>query len=181
VPASVLDPRKGAARGLRALVLAVVAVGLAGAAHTFVDGCADLGGLGVALGICWPGAVVVLGRRRRLPALIAWTAGAQVVTHVVVELTCGGAGHATPLRVLAAHATAVLVTAALLQRADSGLWVAHALRRAVGRLLLPRLVPTPVRPRLRAMPVAPLVSRTRWLVSPRVLRGPPSSAPLPTT
>ena len=181
MPASVLDPRSGAVRGLRAMVLALVAVGLAGAAHTFVDGCADLGGLCAALGICWPGAVVVLGRRRRLPALIAWTTAAQVVTHVVVELTCGGAGHPTPLRVVAAHTTAVLVTATLLQRADAGLWLAHALRRAVGRLRLPRLVPTPVRPRLRAMPAAPLVPRTRWLVSPRVLRGPPSSALLLTT
>jgi len=171
----VIDPRSGAVRGFRALVLTVVAVGVAGAAHTFVDGCADLGGLALALGVCWPLAVSVLGSRRRLPALLAWTVGAQVVTHAVVELTCGGAGHATPLRVLAAHAGAVLVTTVLLARADAGLWVAHALRRAVGRLLLPLLVPVPALPRLRTPSFVVLLPRTRRLVSPRVLRGPPSA------
>ena len=176
----VIDPRSGAARGLRALVLAVVAVGVAGAAHTFVDGCVDPGGLALALGVCWPLAVSVLGSRRRLPALLVWTAGAQVVTHAVVELTCGGAGHPTPLSVLVAHGAAVLVTTLLLARADAGLWVAHALRRAVGRLLLPVLVPVPVQPRLRTPSFVVLLPRTRRLESPRVLRGPPS-APLLTS
>jgi hypothetical protein len=125
--------------------------------------------------------VVVLGRRQQLLALLAWTAAAQVVTHAVVELTCGGAGHPTPLRVLAVHAAAVVVTAVVLQRADAGLWVASALRRALGRLLLPLVVRTPVRLRPRRAHVAPLLPRTRWLVSPQLLRGPPSSAAPLTT
>lgn len=181
MPATLLDPRSGAVRGLRALVLSVVAVGVAGAAHTLVSGCLDLAGLALALGACWPMAVVVLGSRRRLPGLLAWAALAQVVTHVVVEQTCGGTGHATPLRVLGAHAAAVVVTTALLSRGDAGLWAAHALRRAVLRLLLPHLVPAPVLPREQRPYAAPLVPRTRRLVSPRALRGPPSSAPLLTT
>jgi hypothetical protein len=174
VPAHALDPRAGAARGVRALVLAAVAVGIAGVAHTFVDGCVDPAGLALSLGVCWPLAVALTGRRRGTAGLLLWTAAAQVVTHQVVELTCGGSAHPAPTSVLLAHGAAVLVTATLLARGDEGLWVAHALRRLVG-LPLP-VVPALVVPGLRqprrtddTRPPAPVV------VTPRVLRGPPSA------
>jgi hypothetical protein len=166
-------------RGLRALVLAAVAVLVAGTAHTLADGCVDAPGLALALGICWPGAVAVLGRRRRVPALVAWTAGAQVVTHVVVGVTCGGHVHGVPARALSAHLLAVVVTAAVLARADAGLWAVHAVRRAVAQLLVPVALEVPVVPRPRAALRTPRPQQ-RWRVSPRVLRGPPSGL-LPST
>ena len=170
-----VDPRAGLVRGLRALVLAAVAVGLAGVAHTWVDGCVDGTGLVLALGACWPGAVAVLGRRQRLSALLAWTVLAQVATHVVVELTCGGAGHATPGRVLLTHGAAVLVTTGLLAHGDDGLWVAHALRRALALVRVPS-TPALVVPALRQAPApAPVVPRTTWVASTWVVRGPPSA------
>ena len=178
MPTAVLDPRSGTARGLRALVLSVVAVLVAGTAHTFADGCLDAPGLVLALGACWPAAVALLGRRRRLPALLAFVVGAQVVTHVVVGLTCGGV-EATSLRVLAVHALGVVVTTALLARTDTALWAVDALRRAVARVLMPVTVDVPVVPRARtSRPTHRL--HARWLVSPRVLRGPPSGL-LPST
>ena len=177
---SVLDPRRGLARGMRALLLALVTVGVAGAAHTYVDGCLDLTGLALSLGLCWPLAVGVLGRRRSTLALLAWTGAAQVVTHAVVELTCGGTWHAAPFQVLVAHGGAVVLTTLLLARADAGLWAAHALVRAFSRLLLPLLLPAPVVRRPLPAPSAPLLPRARWLVSVRALRGPPTS-PLPTS
>jgi hypothetical protein len=173
VPAAALDPRRGTARGARALVLSIVAVLVAGAAHTLADGCLDVAGLVLALGACWPGAVALLGRRRSLPALLAWALGAQVVTHVLVSLTCGGTVEGLTPRALAGHALAVLVTSALLARQDALLWAADALRRAFLRLLLPLLVVVPVRARPRALRSVRRL-RPRWLVSPRVLRGPPS-------
>ena len=174
VPATALDPRAGVTRGLRALVLAAVAVGVAGVAHTFVAGCVDLPGLAVSLGICWPLAVALLGRRQRTTTLLAWTACAQVVTHQVVELTCGGTGHAAPARALLVHGAAVLLTAALLARGDEGLWVAHALRRLVGRPA--PVAPVVVVPALRpSRPTHVTLPRSVLLITPRVLRGPPSA------
>jgi hypothetical protein len=175
VAATVIDPRRGAVRGTRAAVLAVTAVGVAGAAHTFADGCLDLLGLLHALGVCWPAAVAVLGARRRLPALLGWAVAAQVVTHVVVQLTCGGSP-AVPARALVPHAVALAVTTALLHRADAGLWAAHTLLRALARLLPPALGAgvRPAAPRLPLPSPAPLPQQ-RWRVVPSGLRGPPSS------
>jgi len=154
-------------------VLSLVAVLVAGTAHTVADGCLDAHGLVLALGACWPGDVAVLGRRRRLPALLAWVVGAQVLTHVVVGLTCSGRVEATSARVVAVHAVAALVTTAVLARADAVLWAVDSLRRALTRLLVPASVDLPVVPRTRVIRTTrPL--QGRWSVSPRVLRGPPS-------
>jgi hypothetical protein len=178
VAATVIDPRRGAVRGTRAAVLSVTAVAVAGAAHTFADGCLDLLGLVLALGLCWPAAVAVLGARRRLPALLAWAVAAQVLTHVVVQLTCGGSP-AVPALAVVLHGAAVAVTTALLHRADAGLWAAHAVLRALARLL----PPTRVAGAARTTPALPLPSpvllpQQRWLVLPGGLRGPPSSVSL---
>jgi hypothetical protein len=174
VRSAAVDPRAGAVRGLRALVLAAVAVGVAGVTHTLVDGCVDLSGLALSLGVCWPLAVALLGRRQRAATLVVWVAAAQVVTHSVVERTCGGATHPTPTRVLLAHGAAVLVTAALLARGDDGLWVAHALRRLLGRPLpvLPVVVVPVAR---RSRPARVTLPRSMLLASPCVRRGPPSA------
>jgi hypothetical protein len=160
-------------------VLSLVAVLVAGIAHTLADGCLDPDGLLLALGACWPGAVAVLGRERRLPALLTWVVGAQVVTHVVVGLTCGGTVEATSGRSLAVHVAAVVVTTAVLARADATLWAVDALWRAVARLLVPSSTDLPVVPRPRAVRTTRRL-QGRWLVSPRVLRGPPSGL-LPST
>jgi hypothetical protein len=160
-------------------VLSLVAVLVAGVAHTLADGCLDAVGLALALGACWPGAVALLGRRRSVPALLAWVVAAQLVTHVVVSLTCGGSVETTSSRVLVGHALAVLVTSVLLAREDAVLWAVDALRRAVVRLLLPRAVDVPVTARPRTVRRARRLL-SRWLVSPRVLRGPPSGL-LPST
>ena len=168
-----LDPRGATARGSRALVLSLTAVAVAGTAHTLVDGCLDADGLLLSAGICWPGAVALLGRRRRMPALLAWTAAAQVVTHVVLALTCGGA-HVAPGTVLVAHAAAVVLTTAILSRSDATLWTSHEVRRALRLLLLPQLVavPSPRRPQPVVQDAHSVHARERD--SPRVLRGPPA-------
>jgi hypothetical protein len=168
-----LDPRGAAARGLRALVLTSVAVAVAGSVHTYLDGCLDLSGLLLSLGLCWPGAVLVMGRRRRLPLLLGWVVGAQVVTHVVLTLTCGAA-QTTPGRVVLGHALAVLVTTAVVARVDAALWAADSVRRALARLLLPLATAAPVVPRVAELPSVPRPLRPGRRVSPRVLRGPPS-------
>lgn len=173
MPAVVIDPRSGAARGARALVLAVVAVGLAGAAHTAATGCLDATGLALALGLAWPGAVVVARRRQHPAYLIAWVAAAQLATHVVMDVTCGGV-HGTSAGVLVGHGAAGLLTTAVLARADDRLWVAHAVRRAVSRLALPRPLPVPVLVRPRVRPLRVPLPRSPHLVSSPVLRGPPS-------
>jgi hypothetical protein len=180
VAAAVIDPRGGAARGLRALLLALTAVAVAGAAHTAAAGCVDLLGLALALGTCWPAAVALLGRRRRLPVLLAWTTGAQAVTHVLLATTCGAGWHVVPAPALAAHAAAVVVTTALLHRADAALWVAHVLRRAATRWL--RRPTAPVLPSLpRHAPIDLLQAcRQIWQAPPRPGRGPPSVL-LPTS
>jgi hypothetical protein len=173
VAVPMIDPRRGAVRGARAAVLSVTAVAVAGAAHTLVDGCLDLDGLLLALGLCWPAAVAVLGARRRLPALVAWAVAAQVLTHVVVELTCGGSP-AVPARALLLHAAAVVVTTALLHRADAGLWTAHALLRALARFLPRALVVVPLPPTpLAPLPDAVLLPFVPWRALPRARRGPP--------
>jgi hypothetical protein len=111
---------------------------------------------------------------------VSWAAAAQLLTHGVLAATCGGPAHPTPLRVLLGHAVAVLVTTALLARADTALWAVDAVRRALGRILLPLLVTVP--PTRRVVRPRTHVRRLRALrvVSPRLVRGPPSGL-LPLT
>lgn len=179
IAAGRLDPRHGLVRGVRAAVLAVPAVGVAALAHRSVDTCLDVPGTVLALGACWSGAVALLGARRRVPALVAWLVAAQVVTHLMLQATCSTPGALVPgPRGLAAHLLAVVALALVLHRADADLWVAHAVLRAVLRVLSPRLpalVPAP-RPLLVAAATTPWRPRSVVRASPVVRRGPPSSA-----
>jgi hypothetical protein len=174
-----LDPQHGLVRGVRAAVLAVAAVGVGALAHRSADRCLDVPGLLLALGTCWSGAVAVLGARRRLPALLAWLVAAQLVTHLMLKLTCSSPGALVPgPRALAAHLLAVVVLALVLHDADRDLWVAHGLAGALLRLLAPRLavVVPPGAPAV--VPAASRVPHPRATLhaSPVVRRGPPSQA-----
>jgi hypothetical protein len=181
-----LRPDRGLVRGVRAGVLTVPTVGGAALAHSFVDGCDSAVALALAVGLCWPAAVALLGAQRRLPALLAWVIAAQVATHVLLEQMCGDvtsgrvpltthlSAGVTPTMVLA-HGVAVIATSVLLGRADAGLWAADALVRTAARALrLPRLS-------VGALPVARLTAqvadvpapRTTWVVAQPARRGPP--------
>lgn len=175
----------GPLRGARAGVLTVSAVALAEAAHAVSDGCISLTGLLVSLGLCWPAAVAVLGRRRRLPSLLGWLLGMQVVLHLLLESLCGEVvsgresltAHlsvAPSGRMLAAHALAVVLAAVLLGRADAKVWMVAALRRA-GVLTAPLVVAQPplTRRTRRVAPGAPVV-RSRWDGPRPSRRGPPA-------
>jgi hypothetical protein len=178
-------PDHGVVRGVRAAVLTLPAVGAAAAAHLLVDGCADLVGSAVALGVVWPAAVALLGRRRSVPAFLLWVVAAQAVTHILLELTCRSVtsgetpflqhvGASPSARMLAAHGVAALLTAVALGRADAGLWTAHALLRLVGRLRVPALtVVLPLRP-LPAVPAPATQLRDRLHHRLPGRRGPPA-------
>ncbi|MCU1600177.1 MAG: hypothetical protein JWO22_886 [Frankiales bacterium] len=165
-------------RGVRAAVLTVPTVGLASTAHALVDGCDSALAIALAAGLCWPGAVAVLGARRRLPALLAWVVTAQLVTHVLLDALCGPGIRVPALTwtMGAFHAVAALSTGLLLGRADAGLWAADALLRAGAKALRLRrslalpLVPAPFR---RTAPVPVLLPRSTWVAAQPARRGPP--------
>lgn len=159
-------------------MLTVPTVGLASAAHELVDGCDSLIAIALAAGLCWPGAVAMLGVRRRVPALLAWVVTAQLVTHALLDGLCGPGIHLPTLTptMAAFHAVAAVTTALLLGRADSGLWVADVVVRAGAKALRLRrslalpVVPAPVR---RTRPVPVLLPRTTWVAAQPARRGPP--------
>ncbi|MGZ6826538.1 MAG: hypothetical protein ACXVGH_07070 [Mycobacteriales bacterium] len=175
----------GPLRGVRAGVLAVAAVALAEGAHAVTDGCISFTGLLVALGVCWPAAVAVLGRQRGVLHLLGWLLGMQVVLHVLLESLCGEVvSGREPLlahlsvapsgRMLAAHALAVVLAAVLLGRADAKVWVVAALRRA-GVLVVPlRVVHPPATLRTRRAVRDEVVVRSRWDGPRPSRRGPPA-------
>jgi hypothetical protein len=179
-------PAHGVLRGVRGAVLAVCAVAVAEVAHAGTDGCSSLVGLLLALGLCWPAAVAVLGRQRRLGALLGWLAATQIGLHVLLESRCQEvvSGHQPLLahlsvppsgRVLLAHGLAVAVSAVLLGRADAGLWTVDALRRAVWLVMLPMLVVVvwPAR-RVRRVCLRVLPARNVWEGPRPSRRGPPA-------
>ena len=181
-----IDPRAGLVRGLRAGALTVPTVGAAVAAHSLADGCAGPFAIATAAGLCWPAAVALLSARRSLPVLLAWVVTAQLAVHVLLERLCSdvvagetslGAhlAHTTSTTMVATHGVAAALTAVLLHRADSGLWVADALRRAAARLRLPRR-PVLVVPAARPVPApaAPRALRTLHQTAPLQRRGPPA-------
>jgi hypothetical protein len=184
-----LDPRQGLVRGVRAAVLTVPTVGGAVAAHAMADGCGSPLAIALAVGLCWPAAVAMLGARRRVPALIAWVALAQLVTHVLLERMCQDVvtgqmtlvdhlARGTTPSMVAAHTAAVLVTAVLLGRADAGLWTADAMIRAGARALrMTSDVAAPTLPVVARPPTAPASSprpRVLWETAPLQRRGPPA-------
>lgn len=180
-----LDPSTGLVRGVRAAVLTVPTVGAAAVGHAVADGCDRVFAVLVAAGVCWPAAVALLRARRGVPSLVAWVLGAQVATHLVLAALCGDGGAQHLLSgvgpaMLAAHATAAVLTGALLSRADAGLWAAHALLHAVGRLRRRPRAAAPVLVRAPFRRTPPLVSpRLAWVVRARPdRRGPPVPAAL---
>ena len=163
------DPRAGRVRGLRAAVLTVPVVGLTALAH----GCPTLVGTLLLVGLVWPAAVALLGARRGLVPLLAWTAAAQLGGHLLLTTLCpderAGAS--------AAHLAAGLACAAVLGRADAGLWSARALLRLAARLRPPAALP-PVTPRPVVRRVAGPPARLRSTAARDVARrrGPPVAA-----
>lgn len=177
-------PAGGSARAVRGAVLAVTAVALAEAAHAGSDGCSSLVVVLLAVGLCWPAAVAVLGRRRRLPGLLVWLVATQVGLHVLMASRCEEvvSGREALLShlavppsgwVLCAHGLAVGVSAVLLVRADAGLWAVDALRRAVLPVVPPMLVVVPRQRVLRACPVV-LLAKDKWEGPRPSRRGPPA-------
>ena len=83
-----LDPQQGLVRVVRAGVLTVPAVGFATIAHASVEGCVSVVAVLLAVGVCWPTAVVLL-RARRLPTLVGWLVVAQGVGLPQVHCTAG--------------------------------------------------------------------------------------------
>jgi hypothetical protein len=150
-----LDPQQGLVRVVRAGVLTVPAVGFAAFAHASVDRCVSVVAVLLAVSVCWPAAVVLLGAQRRIPALLGWLVVAQGVTHLLLEQLCvdagpGPSGLVEHLMIgispdmLAMHAGSVIFTAVLFGRADAGLWTARAVVRAGARAL--RRIGAPVLP-----------------------------------
>ena len=122
------------------------AVGFATFAHASVDGCVSVVAVLLAVGVCWPAAVVLLRAQRRLPAVVGRLVVAQGVTHLLLQQMCGDAGRGLSGLIehlmmgvspdmLAMHAGSVMFTAVLFGRADAGLWTARALVRAGARAL----------------------------------------------
>jgi hypothetical protein len=150
-----LDPQQGLVRVVRAGVLTVPAVGFAAFAHASVDRCVSVVAVLLAVSVCWPAAVVLLGAQRRIPALLGWLVVAQGVTHLLLQQMCGDAGRGSSGLIehlmmgvspdmLAMHAGSVIFTAVLFGRADAGLWTARAVVRAGARAL--RRIGAPVLP-----------------------------------
>lgn len=175
-----LLPQHGALRAARGTVLAAVNAVLAVAAHVAGGGGAPDRVLTVLISLGVAAAGTALADRRRGPfALLAAVAVTQVVLHLLLGALSGPhatAAAAPAVAVMpAAHAAAVLVTAALLAGAESALFVvAGALGRIVGGL--PLLIPAPRDDRrVVALPVATALpaalQRLLCLVTP--LRGPP--------
>ena len=185
--AAALDPRQGCVRGVRAAVLTAPAVAAAGLAHSLTDGCGSLLVLLLAAGLLWPAAVAVLGARRRLPVLLCWLLGAQLLTHLLLVSACsdvtsgqeGAWQHLqaglTPATV-AAHLCALAATATLLSRADAGLWTARALIRGASRMwrLAVMLPAPPTLVRLRLLPLLVQVLEDTGKVARPPRRGPPA-------
>lgn len=189
-------PTRGALRVWRGAVLAVTSATLTVTAHTMAGGMPPDTGLTVLLtvGVAAVG-VALADRQRSAMAILAVLAVAQLASHVLLSLGTPamsdmpgmadmsdmggmpGMQHVNGLAMLAAHTIAVLLSAALLARADAAIF----LFAAVLAMLLPRLL-------LVAPPPAVPVARVRPTASPRdtatsVLlrrshgrRGPPVSA-----
>jgi hypothetical protein len=166
-----------AARRLRGGVLVGLTALLTTAGHLAGGGTLpDLALLVVLLpALAWP--VVALADRCRGPvATVAVLGGGQLLLHEL--LSTSHAHHASAPEpdgpsMLATHAVATLLTAAVLRFADRGLAaVSHALRRVVQRRPVPLVVDRPLA--VLALPGADIPSTAcRVLAATHVRRGPP--------
>lgn len=173
-----LAPARGGLRLVRGGVLAVCSTALAVAAHTAGGGGQPNVGLAVLLMALLAAAGAALARRRRhLPGILGVLAVTQVVLHFLlavadVHATAGDSALWPGWRMLAAHATAVLVTALVLSKAEAAVFlVAAALARLVPR---PLVLAPPESPRDPLIVAEPVDREARVLlrrVCPR--RGPP--------
>lgn len=176
-------PTRGALRLWRGAVLAVTSATLTVTAHAMAGGMPPDTGLTVLLtiGVAAVG-VALADRQRSTRAILAVLAVAQLASHALLSLgtpampDMPGMRHMNGLAMLAAHTIAVLLSAALLARADAAIF----LFAAVLAMLLPRLLVAP--------PPAVRVARVRPVASPKDTataallcrghgrRGPPVSA-----
>lgn len=169
-------PIRGAPRWCRGAALAVTSATLAVTAHAVAGGGLPNAGLTVLLtvGVAAVG-VALADRRRSTGAILAVLGGAQLATHVLLSLgESMPMAHDYDLRMLAAHAAAVVVTALLLAGADTAVLrcaglLAMLLPRLAVRLPRPPDVPVAVRPwaRPRAVATSTLLCRSHGR------RGPP--------
>lgn len=183
-----LLPQHGALRALRGSVLAAVNAVLALAAHVAGGGGTPDGALTVLTTVGVAAAGTALADRRRGPlALLAAVAVTQVILHLLLAAldghhgatagtAAGASGAPGAAAMMAAHAGAVVVTAALLAGAESALFtVAGVLRRIVGVIVGLR-TPQPADHQPTTLPVAtPLSAGWRRSCAGTSLRGPPRS------
>ncbi len=190
-------------RALRGAAASAVAVVIAATSHTIGGGVAPAPWLVLAVALlAWPVAVLLVGRRPSLVRIGTAVAAAQALLHVAFAAVGSadpraaapaahgghlshGAGlmagawdvpavvHADPA-MLAAHALAAVLTAALLARGEA---VLRAVLRGIRRLLDRRApaLPSPTRPPTRTVPM-PRLAASVVLLSPLSRRGPPALA-----
>jgi hypothetical protein len=171
-------PIRGVSRIVRGVLLAGASGALAVAAHTVAGGMLPDPGLTALLTVGVAGVGIAMADRRRGQGAILLALGAaQLATHVLLSVASQGMPDVVdPLVMTGAHAAAVLVTAALLARADA---VVLGLAGLLA-MLLPRLMvapPPPAGPLVSwrvAAPVDRAMAVLLRLSSPR--RGPPVPA-----
>lgn len=181
---SVPTPTTGVLRVCRGVVLAVTSAALAIAAHAVGGG--DLPGTGLTVlltvGVAAVG-IAMADRRCSGLSILVVLGFAQLATHVLLSFESmdmhmhhGAGPHVNGPLMLAAHAVAVPLTAALLAKADAVLFlVAAVLAR-----LLPVLLTVPPVPGAPARPLPRLHPRDRvtavLLARSNARRGPPAYA-----
>jgi hypothetical protein len=168
----------------RGVALAVTSATLAIAAHRLAGGGdpPDTGlTIVLAFGVAGIG-VTMAGKQRSVWAILAVLGVAQLATHVLLSVNTmdmpgmGPAGMQYTTGMFGAHAIAVLVTAAVLTKADAAVFAASAaLARLLPTLLSAPPVPgAPVRPLPRVAPLVRPVSVLLCRENGR--RGPPVRA-----
>lgn len=178
-------------RRARGAVVGLVGAAVAVAGHVLAGGDAVTPAVVASLALVVAGTIVASAQRWTLPRLLVALAAAQPAVHGVLWLTSptgaadprlGGAGsgahaahghEALTLRMLLAHAVAVLVAAVLLaalERCALSLWtLVHAARLVTARVT----VPAPVRLALAA-PAYAVQGTGLVVVGARPRRGPPA-------
>jgi EamA domain-containing membrane protein RarD len=167
----------------RGVVLAVTSATLAIAAHRLAGGALPDTGLTIVLtfGVAGIG-ITMADKQRSASAILAVLGAAQLATHLLLSVQTmdmpGMGSGAMPYgtSMIGTHVVAVLITTALLTRADAAVFaVAAALARLLPVLVAAPPVPAaPARPRPR---VAPLARPTSVLLCrDNARRGPPVCA-----